>query len=72
MDTDRDLNILFAASGDIHNVIETIVSLPNNYGATVTVTVNDFNFDVVAFNLVLLMAAFVFEPEEAAAIMLHM
>jgi hypothetical protein len=69
--TERNFNLLFAASGDLRNIIETIVSLPNEYKGTIRVVINDVNFNVVAMNIILLMVALHFEPEEAAATILH-
>jgi hypothetical protein len=69
--TERNFNLLFAASGDLRNMIETIVSLPNEYKGTIRVVINDVNFNVVAMNIILLMGALHFEPEEAAATILH-
>ncbi|EAS27817.3 uncharacterized protein CIMG_09021 [Coccidioides immitis RS] len=68
----QDLSVLSAASGDIRNVVKTIVDVPNTYTGALTFVVNDSNFDVVARNAILLLTAFNFPPEEATPIMLHL
>ncbi|PHH78624.1 hypothetical protein CDD83_3951 [Cordyceps sp. RAO-2017] len=52
-----DLRLLFAASGDLRNVVETVAKLPGEYGRCVRVTVNDWDLDVVARNVLLLLVA---------------
>ncbi|KAK0861635.1 hypothetical protein LTR87_016882 [Friedmanniomyces endolithicus] len=63
---------LYAASGDMRNVLETIRSVPQTYGKTVSVHINDKDFDIVARNLIITLAAFV-APDHAQAVdcMLH-
>ncbi|KAK1811660.1 hypothetical protein LTR12_013961 [Friedmanniomyces endolithicus] len=67
-----DLRLLFAASGDMRNVLETVRCLPQTYGKTVSVHINDKDFDIVARNLIITLAAFV-APDDAQAVdcMLH-
>lgn len=47
-----------AASGDLRNVIKTIVDLPDTFAQQIEMTINDRDFDVVARNAILLLLAF--------------
>jgi hypothetical protein len=68
----RDMNLLFAASGDIRNVVKTIVDgLPDGYACRCLLVINDVNFTVFARNAILLLIALSLEPNEAVAIMIH-
>ena len=69
----RDMNLLFAASGDIRNVVKSIVEgLPNGYEHRCLLVINDINFMVVARNAILLFVALSLEPNKAAMIMIHL
>jgi hypothetical protein len=69
----RDMNLLFAASGDLRNVVKSIVEgLPDGYDCRCLLVINDINFKVVARNAILLFIALSLEPNEAAIIMLHL
>jgi hypothetical protein len=71
-DIHRDMNLLFAASGDIRNVVESIMEgLSDGYNGRCTLVINDINFMVVARNAILLFVALSLEPEEAVTIMIH-
>ncbi|KAL2293460.1 hypothetical protein FJTKL_05361 [Diaporthe vaccinii] len=63
---DRPLRLLFAASGDLRNVIKTLARLPNSYNQTVEVTVNDRDLDVVARDIILLLIALVIDDIDKA------
>ncbi|KAF1812296.1 hypothetical protein P152DRAFT_487845 [Eremomyces bilateralis CBS 781.70] len=68
----KDLSLLFAASGDIRNVLKTIASLPTTYNMQLAITLNDHELDIVARNaimLILLLA--VEEPETAVDCVVH-
>ncbi|KAK5687370.1 hypothetical protein LTS10_001508 [Elasticomyces elasticus] len=69
----QPVELLFAASGDLRNVIKTINSIPATYNQHVSVAINDQDFDIVARNLLLLLAASVI-PDKGFAVdwMLHM
>ncbi|KIW22047.1 hypothetical protein, variant [Cladophialophora immunda] len=54
---DRDLHVLFAASGDIRNVLKTVACLPDEYRQSISLILNDRDFDIVARNLIMLLAA---------------
>ncbi|TLS21936.1 uncharacterized protein PpBr36_09426 [Pyricularia pennisetigena] len=68
----QDIDLLFAASGDLRNVILSIGQLPDQYTQTVTTVLNDKEFDVVARNtIMLLILATVEDKAEAADCVLH-
>ena len=72
-DIHRDMNLLFAASGDIRNVVESITQgLLDGFDGRCTLVINDFNFMVVARNAILLFVALSLEPDEAVPIMIHL
>ncbi|KAF2875898.1 hypothetical protein BDV95DRAFT_285156 [Massariosphaeria phaeospora] len=50
--------LLFAASGDLRNVVKTITHLPEDFVSRVKLTINDREFEVVARNITLLLFAF--------------
>ncbi|GAB1193899.1 hypothetical protein APSETT444_003135 [Aspergillus pseudonomiae] len=51
----QDLSLLLAASGDLRNLVKTVVSLPNSYRGRVHVDINDRDETVVARNLIFLL-----------------
>ncbi|KAH8698962.1 hypothetical protein BGW36DRAFT_396585 [Talaromyces proteolyticus] len=61
-----DLRLLFAASGDLRNVVKTISYLPSSYKHSLQVTINDRDFDIMARNVILLLVALVVEKSEDA------
>ncbi|KAI0381513.1 hypothetical protein F5Y04DRAFT_288406 [Hypomontagnella monticulosa] len=66
----EDIAILFAASGDLRNVVKTIQSLPKEFNHQVKVTINDRNLGVTARNAILLLLALSSleaEPDQAGA-----
>ncbi|KAF9877002.1 hypothetical protein CkaCkLH20_05268 [Colletotrichum karsti] len=64
---DGILSLLFAASGDLRNVVKTIAQLPDSYKQSVQVTMNDRDFDVVARNAIMLLIALVVSDTDQAA-----
>ncbi|KAK2803070.1 hypothetical protein FQN50_007151 [Emmonsiellopsis sp. PD_5] len=70
--TTRDLSILLAATGDLRNLVETIVNLPDSYNGRISFDINDQNGTVVTRNLIILLAAFNLPPEVASTVMLHL
>ncbi|PZC93522.1 MYND finger family protein [Pyrenophora tritici-repentis] len=68
----RDINLLFAASGDMRNVVKTVVGLPKGYAGNCVVVMNDWNFTITARNAMMLLAAMHFEPETAVPIIMHL
>ena len=71
-DTDRDFTLLFAASGDLRNVIKSYVGLPKGYNAKCTLVLNDKEFIVVARNAIMLLAALHFDPETSVPMIIHL
>ncbi|KAA8576352.1 hypothetical protein EYC84_006485 [Monilinia fructicola] len=67
----EQFNLLFAASGDIRNVVKSLIGLPTTYNGKCEVIINDRDFDIVARNVILLLIALVFDPMQAADIMIH-
>ncbi|CZS75064.1 unnamed protein product [Fusarium graminearum] len=53
----RQLNLLFGASGDLRNVLKTIAQLPTGYNQPISITINDRDIDIVARNIILLLIA---------------
>ncbi|CAF3612824.1 unnamed protein product [Fusarium graminearum] len=58
------LNLLFAASGDLRNVVKTVVGLPSTYGQTINIVMNDRDLDVVARNAIMLLLALTAEGQD--------
>ncbi|KAK4206240.1 hypothetical protein QBC37DRAFT_460375 [Rhypophila decipiens] len=52
---DEDIQLLFAASGDLRNVVKTISDLPATTRQEIRITINDKEFAVVARNVILLL-----------------
>lgn len=63
---------MFAASGDLRNVITTIAQTPDGYKHAVEVTINDHDLDVVARNVIILLVALVtVDVDQAAECIIH-
>ncbi|KAI9651810.1 MAG: hypothetical protein M1829_002440 [Trizodia sp. TS-e1964] len=67
----KDIHLLFAASGDIRNVVKTLSGLPKSFNRKCRVVVNDKDLDIVARNAILLLTVLHYEPDEATNMMLH-
>ncbi|KAJ5389499.1 uncharacterized protein N7496_000567 [Penicillium cataractarum] len=61
-----DLHLLFAASGDLRNVIKTIAHLPSSYDHSLEITINDRDLDIAARNLIFLLVALIVENRDEA------
>ena len=60
------------ASGDLRNVVKTVASLPNDYSKTVSLVINDRDFDIVARNVIMLLIVLVVsDPIQAVDCLLH-
>ncbi|KAI0410710.1 hypothetical protein F5X98DRAFT_368641 [Xylaria grammica] len=69
---DGHISLLFAASGDLRHVVETIAQLPETYNQPITVTLNDRDINIVARNTILLLIALVGESiDEAIDCIIH-
>ena len=67
----EDLNLCFAASGDLRNVMKSINGLPDTYAGICTCVINDKDQAVVARNVVMLLVALLLPPVQAADLILH-
>ncbi|KFY28454.1 hypothetical protein V493_02929 [Pseudogymnoascus sp. VKM F-4281 (FW-2241)] len=66
------LNLLFAASGDLRNVAKTIAMLPSSYNQPIGITINDHDPDIVARNTIMLLIALTVDNiDEAADCIIH-
>ncbi|KAK9443069.1 MYND finger family protein [Metarhizium brunneum] len=67
-----DLDLLFAASGDLRNVLRTLADLPNDFCTRVSVVVNDRDFNIVARNIIMLLLLLMDDdPQRAADHIIH-
>jgi hypothetical protein len=64
--------LTFQASGDLRNLVKTINSLPETYSGCLDFHLNDKEEMVVARNIILVIIAFNFPPNEACVIMVHL
>ncbi|KIY66936.1 hypothetical protein CYLTODRAFT_444342 [Cylindrobasidium torrendii FP15055 ss-10] len=55
LDSARDFSLLFAACGDLRNVIRTVNELPDDYSGELSIVLNDFNPFIMARNLIILL-----------------
>ncbi|KAH7182258.1 uncharacterized protein B0J16DRAFT_356302 [Fusarium flagelliforme] len=51
------LSLLFAASGDLRNLLTTIAQLPSSYKQQISITINNRDLNIVAQNVVMLLIA---------------
>ena len=65
--------LLSTASGDIRNVLKTVACLPDEYQQSISLILNDRDFDIVARNLIMLLATLKIDkdPDEALETILH-
>ncbi|KAA1477214.1 hypothetical protein DENSPDRAFT_828525 [Dentipellis sp. KUC8613] len=72
-DTNVDLSLVFAASGDLRNVMKTVNALPADYSGQLTILVNDIDPYTVARNLaILLILGQVSDENMAVDVALHL
>ena len=67
----QDLALLFAASGDLRNVVKSIAGLPETYHGECSVVMNDKQFVIVARNVIMLLVALKFDTKAAVPMMIH-
>lgn len=68
---DGNTNVI--ASGDLRNVVKTIVQIPTSYNQAVEATINDHELAVVARNAIFLLVALVVENmDEAVDCIIHL
>nr|CEG05156.1 unnamed protein product [Fusarium clavum] len=58
------LSLLFAASGDLRNLLTTMAQLPSSYKQQISITMNDRDLDIVARNVVMLLIALTAEEHD--------
>jgi hypothetical protein len=68
----RDIALLFVASGDLRNVVKTIVGLPEDHKGECMAVINDKEFIIVARNVIMLLVAMYFDPEVATPIIIRL
>jgi hypothetical protein len=68
---ERDFALLFAASGDLRNVVKTIAGLEADHKGKCTVVINDMDFDIVARNAIMLLVSLYYEVEVAVPMIIH-
>ncbi|KAK5659386.1 hypothetical protein OQA88_1479 [Cercophora sp. LCS_1] len=61
------LNLLFAASGDLRNVIESIANIPAGYTGDINVHINDHEITIVARNVIILLIFLTVDDSSIAA-----
>ncbi|KAK4068705.1 uncharacterized protein Triagg1_7065 [Trichoderma aggressivum f. europaeum] len=72
VDYGNPMKLLFAASGDLRNVVKTIAQVPGGYTKPIEVTINDHDLDVVARNAIILLITLVSDNmDEAVDCMIH-
>ncbi|KAL8792020.1 MAG: hypothetical protein Q9195_005361 [Heterodermia aff. obscurata] len=67
----KDIDLCFAASGDLRNMICSVNGLSNSYKGTCAIVLNDKNYNVVARNITMLLLAAHLPPLDAAELILH-
>ncbi|KAA1477215.1 hypothetical protein DENSPDRAFT_844415 [Dentipellis sp. KUC8613] len=71
-DSKVDLSLMFAASGDLRNVMKTVNELPSDYSGHLTILLNDIEPYIVVRNLaILLILGQVSDEKMAAEVALH-
>ncbi|KAH7224169.1 hypothetical protein BKA60DRAFT_594076 [Fusarium oxysporum] len=63
----NQLRLLFSASGDLRNVVQTITQLPPSYEQPIEIIMDDHEFDVVARNVIILLLALTADDQDEAA-----
>ncbi|KAF2141159.1 uncharacterized protein K452DRAFT_272970 [Aplosporella prunicola CBS 121167] len=67
----QHIRLLFAASGDLRNVVKTITGIPKGSTQNIDVVINDREIDIVARNAIIILIAMHVDPETAADAMIH-
>lgn len=71
-DRNRDFNLLFAASGDLRNMIKSVVGLRQEYKGKCTIVLNDKEPVIVFRNAIMLLVALYFDAKTAVPMMIHL
>ncbi|KAF2623920.1 hypothetical protein BU25DRAFT_349343 [Macroventuria anomochaeta] len=69
---ENDLALLFAASGDLRNVVTSLANLPETYEGECRVVLNDKEFIIVARNIIMLMTALLLDAKVAVPMIIHL
>lgn len=70
---EKDINLLFAASGDLRNVIKTVADLSETFTGKLNIVINDRDSNVAARNaLMLLMLMYSSEESKVIDVMIHL
>lgn len=64
---EKDVSLLFAASGEMRNMVKTLAEVPEQLDGKISVVLNDKDFDVVAPNAILLLISLMAEDKNQAA-----
>ncbi|KGO47851.1 hypothetical protein PEXP_015440 [Penicillium expansum] len=71
-DPSPNMRVLLISSHDIRNVVETIAHLPDTYSGHCEMVMSGMQPGMFEQNIILLLTAFHFPPEEAVPIMIHL
>ncbi|KAF2827525.1 hypothetical protein CC86DRAFT_440031 [Ophiobolus disseminans] len=71
-DLDRDFHLLFAASGDLRNVVKTIVGISDSHKGSCVAVLNDRDLAVVARNTIMLLVTLFFDVDTSVPIIIHL
>lgn len=64
--------IYFIASGDLRNLVKTVVQLPASYNQPINIVINDRDLDIVTRNVIMLLLAITAEhQDEVIDCMIH-
>ncbi|KAJ5959627.1 uncharacterized protein N7479_006777 [Penicillium vulpinum] len=66
------MRLLLTSSHDIRNIIETVARLPDTYSGQCEIVMNGIHAGIISQNIMLLLTAFHFSPEDAVPIMIHL
>jgi hypothetical protein len=58
------LSLLFAASGDLRNLVKTVAQVPSSYNQPINIVMNDRDLDIVARNTIILLLALTSEGQD--------
>ncbi|KAF2026715.1 hypothetical protein EK21DRAFT_103059 [Setomelanomma holmii] len=71
-DDQRNYNLLFAATGDLRNLITTVIGIPDEHKGLCIAVLNDKEFVIVVRNAIMLLVALYFDAETAVPMMIHL
>ncbi|EKV16220.1 hypothetical protein PDIG_09450 [Penicillium digitatum PHI26] len=71
-DASPNMRVLLISSHDIRNIVETIARLPDTYSGQCEMVMSGIQPGMFEQNIILLLTAFHFPPEDAAPIIIHL